>query len=233
MEDYFGDDSGPLPSAKIISRDEFSVDNFSVEAFVNSHRQYQTLNDLQQQLRQWAQTLNQELVDIINEDYGDFVGLAKSLSGGEAKAMDVKVELLGFRREVEQTKDAMGTSSKEITRLVEQKRRLEVERKKVRRQLLFITRLKELECWENGPLADRVKVYLALKKVQDGDESAQYEEYKERLETQRQKVIQDIKDRLQSSDRSNGDEIVRLLDMGAMLNGHRDLVSSFKTQIQA
>lgn len=104
MDRYFGTDAGEddiaLPSVRKIEREAFSVDDFNVDRFLSEYHQYQTLEDMQQQLQKWSKTLEQELVDLINQDYSQFVGLGISLSEGHPKIEDVKMELLSFQQEV-------------------------------------------------------------------------------------------------------------------------------------
>jgi len=39
-------------------------------------------------------------VELVNRDYADFVGLGGSLRGGGGRVVDLRMGLLGFRREV-------------------------------------------------------------------------------------------------------------------------------------
>jgi len=39
-------------------------------------------------------------VELVNRDYADFVGLGGSLRGGDGRVVDLRMGLLGFRREV-------------------------------------------------------------------------------------------------------------------------------------
>lgn len=103
MDRYFEsevDEESALPSVRKIEREAFSVDDFNVDKFLLDYHQYQTLEDMQEQLQKWSKSLEQELVDLINEDYSQFVGLGTSLSEGHPKIEDVKVELMSFQQEV-------------------------------------------------------------------------------------------------------------------------------------
>lgn len=108
MDVYFGDENGDddgisgftLPSARKIEREAFSVEDFNVDKFLSEYHRYQTLEDMQQQLQKWSKSLEQELVDLINEDYNQFVGLGTSLSEGQPKVEDVKMELMSFQQEI-------------------------------------------------------------------------------------------------------------------------------------
>lgn len=125
MDAYFGEDT-PLPSARPITRESFSSDltNFNVDEFLTHYHKYQTLDDLRQQLQQWSNTLNQELIDMINQDYGDFLNLGKSLNGGESKVDDIKMQVLSFERETGNVQQELENSIQNVDRLMNKKKQL-------------------------------------------------------------------------------------------------------------
>jgi hypothetical protein len=99
-------DANGLPYPKPIQRSSFSAAvNFDPDAFLVSQHRYQRLEDLHAQLTNWSSLLQKELVELINRDYADFVGLGKSVSGGSRKVGDMKLVVIGFRREVEVGED--------------------------------------------------------------------------------------------------------------------------------
>lgn len=109
---YFGSDSDSdsndpdsLPFPAPLSREAFSAEidaPFSPTAFLATLRhRHHTLEDLRAELRTRSKDLEKELVELVNRDYVDFVGLGSSLSGGDGKAEDLKMGLWGFRRDVE------------------------------------------------------------------------------------------------------------------------------------
>lgn len=99
------DDDQPLPFPAPLSPDAFSPvhsHTFSPHAFLASLRnRHQTLEDLRVELRTRSKDLEHELVELVNRDYADFVGLGSSVKGGEGRVEDLNVGLLAFRREVE------------------------------------------------------------------------------------------------------------------------------------
>lgn len=124
IPDSIEDDNFALPSAKQIERSSFSVPEFDVDEFLASYHQYQTLEDIQDQLRTWTRSLEQELVDLINEDYSQFVGLGMSLAEGKPKVQDIKVEILGFKQEIKQVQKKLEGSANEIDSLIQEKTQL-------------------------------------------------------------------------------------------------------------
>lgn len=109
---YFGSDSDSdsidpesLPFPAPLSPSAFSAEldtTFSPTTFLATlHHRHHTLEDLRAELRARSKDLDKELVDLVNRDYVDFVGLGSSLSGGDRTAEDLKMGLWGFRRDVE------------------------------------------------------------------------------------------------------------------------------------
>lgn len=103
------------------------------------HNRHQTLEDLRAELRTRSQDLNKELLDLVNENYQEFLSLGSSLKGGDEKVEEVRLGLLGFRREVEGLKSKVDGRRKEVEELVEERKRI-MESVRVGRRLLEIER---------------------------------------------------------------------------------------------
>ena len=89
--------------------------------------------------------MNKELLDLVNSNYQDFLTLGSSLHGGDEKVEEVRVGLMGFKREVEAVRKHVVERSKEVDELV-QERSLVRQQALVGRQLLeFNSQLTELE----------------------------------------------------------------------------------------
>ncbi|KAK2740682.1 hypothetical protein FQN55_008736 [Onygenales sp. PD_40] len=95
------DYTSTLPFPKPLSRAAFLSPTFTPTTFLSTlSNRHQTLSDLQSELRDLSQALNKELLDLVNENYTDFLSLGSALRGGEEKVEEVRVGLLGFAREV-------------------------------------------------------------------------------------------------------------------------------------
>lgn len=109
------------------------------------HNRHQTLEDLRAELRTRSQDLNKELLDLVNENYQDFLSLGSSLKGGDEKVEEVRLGLLGFRREVEGLRGKVDGRRQEVEELVHERKRIR-ESVQVGRRLLEIERkIGELE----------------------------------------------------------------------------------------
>ena len=90
---------------------------------------HQTLEDLRSELRDLSSSLNKELLDLVNENYTDFLSLGSTLKGGEEKVEEVRVGLLGFQRDVNGIKAAVTNRKEEVRGLVGERKQFRLERR--------------------------------------------------------------------------------------------------------
>ncbi|KAJ9640039.1 hypothetical protein H2199_006273 [Coniosporium tulheliwenetii] len=89
-----------LPYPAPLPRSDFLSPDFSPSTYLSTLRnRHQTLEDLRAELRSRSQLLSRELLDLVNAHYSDFLSLGSSLTGGDEKVEEVRVGLLGFRKE--------------------------------------------------------------------------------------------------------------------------------------
>ena len=81
----------------------------------------------------------------MNDNYQDFLGLGGSLRGGEEKVEEVRVGLLGFRRDVDTLKEKVEGRRKEVEVLLGRRRAIAKEVRHGRVLLDVDLRLEELE----------------------------------------------------------------------------------------
>lgn len=89
--------------------------------------------------------LNRELLDLVNENYQDFLSLGTALRGGEEKVEGVKVGLLSFQRDVQSIRDKVETRRGEIEELLNEKRKLRTQADIGKDLLDYADRVEELE----------------------------------------------------------------------------------------
>ncbi|KAK7749555.1 hypothetical protein SLS53_000131 [Cytospora paraplurivora] len=112
-EDDFDPDA-PLPFPTALSRNDFLAPDFNAATYLSSlfpgdsdssslvsHR-HQTLEDLRTELRERSSAISAELLELVNANYTSFLGLGDELKGGGERVEDVRVALLGFRRQLEE-----------------------------------------------------------------------------------------------------------------------------------
>jgi conserved oligomeric Golgi complex subunit 2 len=135
-----------LPFPKPLARSAFLASDFDPTTFLSSlSNRFQTLEDLQEELRTLSQSLNKELLDLVNDKYQDFLSLGSTLSGGEEKVEEVRLGLLGFQRELSLIRSRVDSRRNDVARLLDDKRKLKQEIKLGRGLLEIAERVEDLE----------------------------------------------------------------------------------------
>ncbi|KAL3462536.1 oligomeric golgi complex component, COG2-domain-containing protein [Aspergillus heterothallicus] len=142
----FDDDTSGLPFPEPLSRASFLSPDFDPATYLSSlTNRHQSLEDLRQELRELDQLLSRQLLDLVNENYQDFLSLGSALQGGEEKVEQVRVGLLAFQRDVQSIRDKVETRQKEVEQLLNEKKRLRANANIGRALLDFADRVEELE----------------------------------------------------------------------------------------
>ncbi|KAK8203569.1 hypothetical protein M8818_005216 [Zalaria obscura] len=140
------DDEDTLPYPAPLPRSDFLSPNFSPQDYLSTlHNRHQTLEDLRSDLRVRSQELSKELLDLVNGNYEEFLSLGSTLRGGDDKVEEVRVGVLGFRREVEGVRDRVAEREREVRLLVEERKGLRKGVATGRKLLDIDERLTELE----------------------------------------------------------------------------------------
>lgn len=71
-----------------------------------------------------SQSLSKELLDLVNDNYQEFLSLGSALQGGEEKIEEVRVGLLGFQRDLTSIRDDAEQRRKNAAALIAEKRHL-------------------------------------------------------------------------------------------------------------
>jgi hypothetical protein len=140
------EDLDTLPYPAPLQRNDFLAQDFSPSTYLSTlSNRHQTLEDLRSELRSRSQLLSKELLDLVNSNYQDFLNLGNSLNGGEEKVEEVRVGLLGFRKEVDGLKKVVDEREQEVGGFLEERRDVRVKIELGRRLVDYDARLRELE----------------------------------------------------------------------------------------
>lgn len=140
------EDPSSLPFPEPLSRASFLVPGFDPAIYLSSlENRHQSLEELRQELRGLGQILNKELLDLVNENYQDFLSLGGALRGGEEKVEGVKVGVLSFQRDVQAIRDKVEARRQEVDELLNAKRRLRTTADIGKDLLDYADRVEELE----------------------------------------------------------------------------------------
>lgn len=142
----FDENTSGLPFPQPLSRASFLTPDFDPATYLASLTdRHQTLEDLRQELRELSQTLSKELLDLVNENYQDFLSLGGTLKGGEEKIEETKLGLLGFRRDVAAIQAKVEARRKAVQSLLEEKKKYRTDVNVGKALLDIADRVEELE----------------------------------------------------------------------------------------
>ncbi|KAI9726070.1 MAG: hypothetical protein M1828_002078 [Chrysothrix sp. TS-e1954] len=167
--------SPDLPFPTPLPRSDFLATTFDPSEYLSSlgHR-HETLEDLRNELRSRSQLLNQELLDLVNSHYEEFLGLGGSVKGGEGKVEEVKLGLMGFRREVEGVRENVRKREVEVEVLLGERRRVRKEIDVGRRLVEWDEKVERLEAKLMLGDGREEKAGSALEEDVSGDDSSDY-----------------------------------------------------------
>lgn len=119
LSDLQIDSSNPAQSILKINQIKFNVDQFLFD-----HYRFTSLEDLQSELSALLKELDQELFNLVNNDYFDFINLGKSLEGGESLVDRLRVDVSKYRKRLtdeshrlEESKEVVESSVDNIKKL--------------------------------------------------------------------------------------------------------------------
>jgi hypothetical protein len=193
----FDENNTDLPFPKPLSRSSFLAPDFDPATFLASlTNRHQTLEDLRLELRDLSQGLNKDLLDLVNENYQDFLSLGGTLQGGEEKVEEIRVGLLGFQRDVSAIQTKIEARQIEFQSLLAEKKSYRT-KANVGKALLDVTeRIEELE--------ERLMIGNAIKHGSDRDSTRDVDAEPDIFESQSSDSDEDL------GDGENGSAVISL-----------------------
>nr|XP_058947460.1 conserved oligomeric Golgi complex subunit 2-like [Pocillopora verrucosa] len=88
------------PTSAVFSRADFMKESFSVDSFVGNCKGSVPLEVLKSNLDEYLKALKHALIELINEDYADFVNLSTNLVGMDKSIANLSVPLGQLKEEV-------------------------------------------------------------------------------------------------------------------------------------
>lgn len=130
------DESFPYPLT--ITRDAFA-DNagFDPDYFLFKNHRFTSLETLLSDLSDLSKALNRELLDLVNNEYANFIQLGQSISCGLELIESVSYDLDKFNKSVEQTVESLTASSSVASSVLGHKKRLNLLKNKIKLILLL------------------------------------------------------------------------------------------------
>lgn len=118
-----------LPSLQPLSHDNplLSAPTFSADAFLLS-RLHIPLEELRGELRSYLAVLREELVQLINDDYEEFISLGTGLRGENDRLKRLQLPLKGLGEEVGGIRDILQRHQDEVQAKLDERASLREER---------------------------------------------------------------------------------------------------------
>ncbi|KMZ03394.1 conserved oligomeric Golgi complex subunit 2 [Drosophila simulans] len=105
-------------------KNEFMKANFSVDEFLHKNRNAPSLEQLRDNLGLYLKGLRAAMIDLINEDYADFVNLSANLVGLDQNIKTIQQPLEQFRSDIESIHGLIDENVTELRAQLEEKRQL-------------------------------------------------------------------------------------------------------------
>lgn len=116
--------SFPYPTA--VSRDDFAPtqEEFDADAFLYTHHRYASLDSLLKDLKRLSDVLNDELLNLVNVNYAEFIRLGKLIDGGLDVVNSIQVEVRRFSKQLHATNANLKSCSQTVKDLIAARQRL-------------------------------------------------------------------------------------------------------------
>lgn len=136
----------------------FFQKTFSVDEFLQEHRNAATLETMRDDLGIYLKVLRSAMIELINEDYADFVNLSSNLVGLDQSIHGIQAPLVTLKNEVHQIRETLQTTMEELTQCLDQKRELHEETKSIQSLSKVRCSIGKLEALFAEQLADDEKI---------------------------------------------------------------------------
>lgn len=92
---------------------------FDVDKFLFDHYRFTLLDDSEHELTQLLKEVDQELFDLLNNDYYDFINLGKTLDGGEGLVDRLRISVAKYQKKLNNETRKLDESSRHVTSALE------------------------------------------------------------------------------------------------------------------
>ncbi|KAF4521789.1 hypothetical protein B566_EDAN012294 [Ephemera danica] len=125
-------------------KEDFEKPNFSVDSFLDRRgTNFETLRD---DLGQYLKELRSAMIELINQDYSDFVNLSSNLIGLDKSISKLKVPLGQFKEEILQVKCSLDEAIDELTVQLQAREQLRQSRSSLAHLRTLLLLMKKMEC---------------------------------------------------------------------------------------
>lgn len=137
-DDLILNGSEEFPYPAIITRQDFSSPNaFDPDTYLYENHRFSALDSLLSDLKALSKTTNQELHDLVNNEYASFIDLGKSITGSLELINNISGDVGKFNALLSKCKQSISTSLATVGRALEHKNKLNVLKNKAKLILLL------------------------------------------------------------------------------------------------
>uniref|UniRef100_A0A1L8DVS8 Conserved oligomeric Golgi complex subunit 2 n=1 Tax=Nyssomyia neivai TaxID=330878 RepID=A0A1L8DVS8_9DIPT len=112
------------PAELCFDKNEFTKKSFSVDDFLHEHRNAGSLEEIRDDLGIYLKVLRSAMIELINEDYADFVNLSANLIGLDKSIEGIQVPLRHLRHEIESIRTLLEDNMTELEECLRQKQQM-------------------------------------------------------------------------------------------------------------
>ncbi|GAB0097420.1 Conserved oligomeric Golgi complex subunit 2 [Sergentomyia squamirostris] len=112
------------PPELCFDKNEFTKKTFSVDDFLHEHRNAGSLEEIRDDLGVYLKVLRSAMIELINEDYADFVNLSANLIGLDKSIESIETPLTLIQQEIDMIKGLLEEHMNELSECLRQKRQL-------------------------------------------------------------------------------------------------------------
>lgn len=114
----------PGPAEICFDKNEFMRSAFSVDDFLHDHRNAATLETMRDDLGIYLKVLRSAMIELINDDYADFVNLSSNLVGLDHTIQSIQAPLNVLKDEIVSIRNTLSDTMVEVDQCLDQKRQL-------------------------------------------------------------------------------------------------------------
>lgn len=112
------------PAEICFDKNEFMKSTFCVDDFLHDHRNAATLETMRDDLGLYLKVLRSAMIELINDDYADFVNLSSNLVGLDNTIQTIQMPLNALKEEIVAIRDTLSGTMDEVNQCLNQKRQL-------------------------------------------------------------------------------------------------------------
>ncbi|CAK9436426.1 uncharacterized protein LODBEIA_P09840 [Lodderomyces beijingensis] len=122
--DYETPEEFPFPVSIVATNFKGEFKQEHIDHFLYKNHRFTSLDILIKDLKKLSSQLNQNLLDLVNHDYNDFIKLGKSINGGSDLISSISEDLKNFKNELTRLSDKFSTMDDMVREALETRQAL-------------------------------------------------------------------------------------------------------------